>query len=79
MANVKKARAGEETFEVFGRDHAERPLQHLGTVRAENKQLAIAHARFVYSERLWVEMCLSPTQSFSGCMGPGQDGLVGMA
>jgi len=44
MAKTKKARAGDKTFEVFGRDHAERPLQHLGTVRAENKQLAIAHA-----------------------------------
>ena len=79
MAKIKQARAGDRTFEVFGRDHAERPLQHLGTVRAENKQLAIAHARFVYSERLWVEMCLSPTYSFSGCMGAGQDGMVGMA
>ena len=42
MAKIKQARAGDRTFEVFGRDDAERPLQHLGTVRAENKQLAIA-------------------------------------
>ena len=79
MSQTKNARAGNETFEVFGRDHLERPLQHLGTVRAENKSLAIAHARFVYSEREWVELCLSPTSSFSGCMRAGEDGQVGMA
>ena len=37
-------------YEVFARDNPERPLQHIGTVQAENEQLAIAHARFVYSE-----------------------------
>ena len=79
MSNTKAARLGSETYEVFGRDHIERPLQHLGTVKAENKPLAMARARFVYSERPWVELCLAPTVSFAGCLKPGEDGVVGIA
>ena len=79
MSDTKRAHMGGETFEVFARDNAERPLQHIGTVQAENKQLAVARARFVYSERPWAELCLAPTASFSGCLKPGDDGKVGMA
>jgi 1,2-phenylacetyl-CoA epoxidase PaaB subunit len=79
MSGTKKAEAGNESFEVFGRDNPERPLQHIGSVQAQNKQLAVARARFVYSERPWAELCLAPTASFSGCLKPGDDGKVGMA
>lgn len=79
MSESKRARIGGETFEVFARDNPERPLQHIGTVQAENTKLAVARARMVYSERPWVEMCISPTSSFSGCLRPGEDGIVGMA
>jgi len=68
-----------ENYEVFARDNPERPLQHIGTVQAENKELAIAHARFVYSERIWVELLIAPTNSFSNCMKPQLQGVVGMA
>ena len=68
-----------ENYEVFARDNPERPLQHVGTVQAENRELAIAHARFVYSERPWAELLISPTKSFSNCMKPHVKGVVGMA
>ena len=68
-----------ENYEVFARDNPERPLQHIGTVQAENRELAIAHARFVYSERIWAEMQIAPTNSFSDCMKPHLKGVVGMA
>ena len=68
-----------ENYEVFARDNPERPLQHIGTVQAENKELAIAHARFVYSERIWAELLIAPTNSLSNCMKPQLQGVVGMA
>ena len=68
-----------EHYEVFARDNPERPLQHIGTVQAENIELAIAHARFVYSERIWEELQIAPTSSFSNCLKPQLKGVVGMA
>jgi 1,2-phenylacetyl-CoA epoxidase PaaB subunit len=68
-----------ENYEVFARDNPERPLQHIGTVQADNQQLAIAHARFVYSERIWAELLIAPTASFSNCLKPQLKGVVGMA
>lgn len=79
MSEPSKKSQKTENYEVFGRDNVERPLQHLGTVQAPNTLLAIAHAKFVYSERPWVELCLSPTKTFSGCLAAGQDGQVGIA
>lgn len=79
MNTTKKIDVELHSYEVFGRDHVERPLQHLGTVQGANRNVAVAHARFVYSERQWVELCLSPTDSFSGCLHAGTDGRVGVA
>lgn len=67
-----------QDFEVFGREHIERPLQHLGSVEAENTELAIARARFVYSEREWIELCIAPTNEFYGCLKKDQKGVVGV-
>ena len=66
-------------FEVFGRDQVERPLSHIGSIQAPNQDLAVARARFMYSERQWVELCVAPSDSFVGCLAPGQRGRVGMA
>lgn len=79
MAKKQYPKQTGEDYEVFARDHVERPLQHVGTVQAENRELAIAHARFVYSERIWVELCVAPTQSFSNVLKPEKKGIVGMA
>ena len=58
-ANTGQA-SGNMTFEVFGRDQLERPLSHIGSIRAPNQDLAVARARFMYSERQWVELCVVP-------------------
>jgi len=64
---------------VFARDNPERPLQHIGTVQAENEQLAIAHARFVYSERPWAELIIAPSDGFLDCLRTGKRGVIGIA
>ena len=66
-------------YEVFARDNPERPLQHIGTVQAENEQLAIAHARFVYSERPWAELTIAPSDGFLDCLRSGKRGVIGIA
>ena len=65
-------------FEVFGRDQVERPLSHIGSIVAPNQELAVARARFLYSEREWVELCVAPADAFVGCLAADQVG-VGMA
>lgn len=66
-------------FEVFGRDQIERPLSHIGSIVAPNQELAVARARILYSERVWVELCVAPASSFMGCLKPDQHGVVGVA
>ncbi len=79
MSILKSGTLKGDTYEVFGRDHKEKPLQHLGSIVAENHKLAVAHARFTYSERPWVELNVAPTASFSDCLRAGVTGKVGMA
>ncbi len=67
------------TFEVFGRDQLERPLSHIGSIQAPNQDLAVARARFMYSERQWVELCVAPSESFVACLSPVRRGSIGMA
>ena len=66
-------------FEVFGRDRMERPLSHIGSINAPNQELAVARARFMYSERRWVELKVAPATAFLDCLDPGQQGGIGMA
>lgn len=70
---------GNMTFEVFGRDQLERPLSHIGSIQAPNQDLAVARARFMYSERQWVELCVAPSDSFVACLSPVRRGSIGMA
>ena len=69
----------DRVFEVFGRDQAERPLSHIGSIVAPNQELAVARARILYSERPWVELCVAPAESFMTCLQQGRDGRVGLA
>ena len=66
-------------FEVFGRDQVERPLSHIGTIHAPNQQLAVGRAKYMYSERKWVELCVAPADVFVSCLNPDRVGIVGMA
>ena len=77
--SLGRSSADDAIFEVFGRDQVERPLSHIGSIVAPNQELAVARARFLYSERQWVELCVAPAAAFRGCLGPGTDGTVGMA
>ncbi len=69
----------DQQFEVFGRDQAERPLSHIGGIVAPNRELAVARARILYSERQWVELYVAPAESFMDCLRRGRDGTVGLA
>ena len=69
----------DQMFEVFGRDQVEGPLSHIGSIVAPNRELAVARARTLYSERPWVELCVAPASAFTGCLKPDQVGVVGMA
>ena len=68
----------DKMFEVFGRDQPQRSLGHIGSIVAPNQELAVARARFLYSERQWVELCVAPADAFVGCLAPDQKG-IGMA
>jgi len=34
------------------------PLAHIGCLSAANPETALAQARLMYSEKIWVEMCM---------------------
>jgi len=53
-----------EYFEVFAREEADGPLFHLGSISAPNRPSARGLARMVYSEKPWVEMWITPRESF---------------
>ena len=74
-----RSTAVDQLFEVFGRDQAERPLSHIGSIVAPNPELAVARARILYSERQWVELRVAPAESFLDCLTRGRAGAVGLA
>lgn len=55
-----KTRIPETFFEVFARKDSTDALQHVGSVKAPNADVAIARAWCVYDEHAWLEMCLVP-------------------
>ena len=79
MASSSDNPGANMTFEVFGRDQLERPLSHIGSIQAPNQDLAVARARFMYSERQWVELCVAPSESFVACLSPVRRGSIGIA
>lgn len=44
------------TYEVFARINRGDDLVHVGTIEAQNDELAIAYAAFVYNEEDWTDM-----------------------
>jgi 1,2-phenylacetyl-CoA epoxidase PaaB subunit len=50
----------ESFYEVFARKNSEDALQHVGSVKAPNEDVAMARAWYVYDEHPWLEMCLVP-------------------
>jgi len=47
-------------WEVFARRKFDEPLAHVGTVAADDPDLATVYARSIFNEFNWVEMVLYP-------------------
>jgi 1,2-phenylacetyl-CoA epoxidase PaaB subunit len=47
-------------WEVFARRKFEEPLHHVGTVAADDPELAEVYARSIFNEFTWIEMVLYP-------------------
>ena len=45
-------------YEVFAREEMDGPLAHIGCLSAPNPETALSQARLMYSEKIWVEMCM---------------------
>lgn len=58
-----KSMIPESFYEVFARRNSADALQHVGSVKAPNADVAIARAWYVYDEHRWLEMCLVPLAS----------------
>jgi 1,2-phenylacetyl-CoA epoxidase PaaB subunit len=50
-------------WEVYARRKFEEPLSHVGTVAADDPDLARVYARTIFNEFAWVEMVLYPRPS----------------
>ena len=58
-----RQRYPESFYEVFARKNSADALQHVGSVKAPNTEIAIARAWYVYDEHAWSEMCLVPLEA----------------
>lgn len=58
-----RQRLNEEFFEVFARKDSSEALQHIGSVKAANPEIAVTRAWYVYDQHKWLEMCLVPLQA----------------
>jgi 1,2-phenylacetyl-CoA epoxidase PaaB subunit len=47
-------------WEVFARKAYEDPLHHIGTITADDEDLALVSARSIYDEQRWIEMIIVP-------------------
>jgi 1,2-phenylacetyl-CoA epoxidase PaaB subunit len=54
------SRIAEEFFEVFARRDSSDALQHIGSVKAPNADIAVTRAWYVYDQHDWSEMCIVP-------------------
>ena len=45
---------------VFARRKPDEPLAQVGTVTAEDAELAVVYARSIYDEHSWLEMLVVP-------------------
>lgn len=52
--------AAQRVWEVFARQRYDEPLHHVGTVTADDEDLALVFARTIYDEQPWIEMVAVP-------------------
>lgn len=50
-------------WEVYARRRFDEPLAHVGTVAADDPDLAQVYARTIFNEFTWIEMVLFPRAS----------------
>jgi|GEM_PF-2867455 len=81
MTVIKKApvRESVNAYEVFGRIKADASLSHLGCIYAANADVAVAQARMMYSEKPYVELCLTPSDAIAVVIGNREVGKIGFA
>jgi 1,2-phenylacetyl-CoA epoxidase PaaB subunit len=61
MQNDKATLDEGEDYEVFARLRVTEPMQHVGSVKAPNRDLATSRAHFLFRpHRKWLEMCIVP-------------------
>ena len=58
-----RRRVAEEFYEVFARRDSNDALQHVGSVKAPNVDIASTRAWCVYDQHVWREMCIVPMSS----------------
>lgn len=59
-----KVVAETKLWEVFARHKYEEPLHQVGTIAADDADLAKVYARSIYDEFAWVEMVVVPRDAF---------------
>jgi hypothetical protein len=57
-------------WEVFARRKYEEQLHHVGTLAADDAELAKVYARSIYDEFAWVEMVIAPREKFLAVLKP---------
>lgn len=50
-------------WEVYARRKYDEPLAHVGTVAADERDLALVYARSIFNEFNWIEMILYPRET----------------
>ncbi len=55
---------------MFARRKYEEPLHQVGTIAADDPELAKVYARSIYDEFSWVEMVVAPRDSFISVIKP---------
>jgi 1,2-phenylacetyl-CoA epoxidase PaaB subunit len=64
QASTLQVVAETKMWEVFARRKYEEPLHHVGTLAADDPELAKVYARSIYDEFSWVEMVIAPREAF---------------
>ena len=70
QANTLNVVAETKMWEVFARRKYEEPLHQVGTIAADDPELAKVYARSIYDEFSWVEMVIAPREAFLSVIKP---------
>ena len=57
-------------YEVFAREEMDGPLSHIGCLSAPNPEVGLSQAMLMYSEKIWVEMCMVRRENVISIISP---------